>query len=299
MKTLPPGLQAHLDSGTTTLAWCWRIERADGVVMGFTDHDRPLAFLATSFEPETGFAASEIRAGSDMAVDAQDAEGALRSDRITESDILDGRWDNAQVDVWRVNWQDVTQRLLLRRGNIGRIRRGVTAFVAEVRSLSHYLNQTVGRTCQFYCDAELGDVRCGVSFAPGPFAASSAVTATYGDRRFYAGAPVSSFASGWFDNGTVDWTSGANAGRRGEISGHLIAGASASLDLYEQPVRPVATGDSFILRAGCDKRFTTCRSKFGNSVNFRGFPTMPGDELVQRFAAEGDANTGASLVRPE
>ena len=42
MKTLSAALQAHLDSGTTTLAWCWRIERADGVVFGFTDHDRPL-----------------------------------------------------------------------------------------------------------------------------------------------------------------------------------------------------------------------------------------------------------------
>ena len=29
MKALPAGLQAHLDSGATTLAWCWRITRAD------------------------------------------------------------------------------------------------------------------------------------------------------------------------------------------------------------------------------------------------------------------------------
>ena len=44
MKTLSAGLQGHVDSGTTTLAWCWRIERADGVVFGFTDHDRELEF---------------------------------------------------------------------------------------------------------------------------------------------------------------------------------------------------------------------------------------------------------------
>jgi len=40
MKTLTDDLQAHFASGTTTLAWCWRITRADGVVFGFTDHDR-------------------------------------------------------------------------------------------------------------------------------------------------------------------------------------------------------------------------------------------------------------------
>ena len=75
-------------------AWCF----------GFTDHDRSLDLRRHDLEPEFGFAASEIRAGTDLAVDAQDAEGVLTSDRITETDILDGRWDNAAVEVWRVNW---------------------------------------------------------------------------------------------------------------------------------------------------------------------------------------------------
>ena len=87
MKSLTPALQAHLDDGTTTLSWCWRISRSDGVALGFTDHDRTLVFDGTEFEPESGFAASEIRAGSDLAVDAQDATGVLTSDRITETDI--------------------------------------------------------------------------------------------------------------------------------------------------------------------------------------------------------------------
>ena len=145
MKTLSAALQAHLDSGATTLAWCWRIERADGVVFGFTDHDRPLEFGGVTYEPESGFAASEIRSGTDLAVDAQEAEGVLTSDTITETDILDGRWDNAAVEVWRVNWNAVAQRVLMRRGAIGQVRRGRLAFVAEVRSLAHVLNQTVGR----------------------------------------------------------------------------------------------------------------------------------------------------------
>ncbi|WP_121097281.1 DUF2163 domain-containing protein, partial [Roseinatronobacter ekhonensis] len=104
MKSINPDLQAHLDDGTTTLAWCWRIARADGVTFGFTDHDLTLKFDGTDFEPESGLTASEVRSGSDLSVDAQDAEGVLTSDRITETDILDGRWDNAEVEVWRVNW---------------------------------------------------------------------------------------------------------------------------------------------------------------------------------------------------
>ena len=136
MKALSPALQAHLDDGTTTLSWCWRITRADGVTLGFTDHDTVLTFDGTAFEPESGFAASEVRSGSDLSVDAQDAEGVLTSDRITETDIVDGRWDNAAVELWRANWADPSQRVLMRLGAVGQIRRGRMAFVAEVRSLA-------------------------------------------------------------------------------------------------------------------------------------------------------------------
>ena len=83
-----------------------------------------LTFDGTNYEPESGFAASEVRSGSDLSVDAQDAEGVLTSDRITETDIVDGRWDAAQVELWRVNWADTSQRMLMRLGAVGQIRRG-------------------------------------------------------------------------------------------------------------------------------------------------------------------------------
>ena len=203
MKLLPSGMQAHLDDGTTTLAWCWRIERADGETFGFTDHDRPLEIAGMSYEPDTGFAASEIRASADFSVDGQDAEGALRSDRITETDILDGRWDNAAIEVWRVNWEDVAQRVLMRRGNLGQIRRGKQVFVAEVRSLTHFLNQPVGRTYQYYCDAELGDARCGVNLAAASYTASGSVAALSGDRSFTTSG-LGGFALNWFALGRVE-----------------------------------------------------------------------------------------------
>ncbi len=88
--------------------------------MGFTDHDLPLTFEGTQFVPDSGLTAGEVRAGSALEVDAQDAEGVLTSERITETDILDGRWDNATVEVWRVNWQDPGERVLLRYGRAGR-----------------------------------------------------------------------------------------------------------------------------------------------------------------------------------
>lgn len=294
MKSLSPALQAHLDDGTTTLAWCWRITRADGLSFGFTDHDRVLVFEGTQFEPESGFAASEIRAGSDLSVDAQDAEGVLSSDRITETDILDGRWDAAEVELWRVNWADTSQRVLMRRGAVGQIRRGRMAFVAEVRSLAHVLGQTVGRTFQAGCDATLGDARCGVDLEDPAYTANGSVIDSLRDRTFTASG-LSGFASGWFAFGTIDWTSGANSVRRAEVLAHDLVDGIAILTLLEAPVRPCTEGDAFTIRAGCDKRIETCSAKFGNVANFRGFPHIPGQDTILRYASRDGGHEGGVL----
>ncbi len=294
VKALPPALQAHLDEGTTTLAWCWRIVRADGVTLGFTDHDRTLTFDGTEFEPESGLTASEVRSGSDLSVDAQDAQGVLSSDRITETDILDGRWDNAAVEVWRVNWADVGQRLLMRRGAIGQIRRGRLAFVAEVRSLAHVLGQTVGRTFQATCDAALGDARCGVNLEAPALKVIGTIIDLLRDRAFTA-LGLGGFISGWFTFGTLDWTSGANAGRRAEVLSHDLVDGIAILTLLEAPVRAISMSDTFTIRAGCDKRITTCGTKFANVVNFRGFPNIPGQDAVLRYATTDGGHEGAVL----
>jgi uncharacterized phage protein (TIGR02218 family) len=140
----------------------------------------------------------------------------LTSDTITETDILDGRWDNAQVEVWRVNWSAAGQRVLMRRGAIGQVRRGRLAFVAEVRSLAHVLNQTVGRTFQHACDAELGDARCGVDLEAPAFKGTGSVTTLVGDRSLIASG-LAGFAAGWFALGRLTWTGGGQrrACRRG------------------------------------------------------------------------------------
>jgi uncharacterized phage protein (TIGR02218 family) len=294
MKTLSSALQSHLDDGTTTLAWCWRITRSDGVALGFTDHDRALSFDGSDFEPESGFAASEIRAGSDLAVDAQDATGVLTSDRITETDILDGRWDNAAVELWRVNWSDTSQRVLLRRGAVGQIRRGRMAFVAEVRSLAHVLGQTVGRTFQAGCDAALGDARCGIDLENAIYKGAGIVTDLLRDRAFMASG-LAGFDAGWFASGTITWTSGANAGRVTEVLAHGLADAIATLTLLEAPVRAIAEDDGFIARAGCDKRIATCSAKFANVANFRGFPNIPGQDAVLRYASQDGGHEGNVL----
>jgi uncharacterized phage protein (TIGR02218 family) len=294
MKALSSSLVAHISGGATTLAWCWRITRADGAVYGFTDHDRQLTFDGTTFDSESGLIPSELRHGSDLSVDAQDAEGVLSSDRITEADILDGRWDNATVEVFRVNWQDAAQRVLLRTGSIGEIRRGRVSFVAEVRSLAHVLNQQVGRSYQATCDAVLGDSRCRVDLNDPAFRGAGAV-ATVARGRVFTTTALGAFAPAWFAGGVVEWTTGQNAGRRAEVMRHDLNGSIAVLTLLAEPVRAIAAGDGFVVTAGCDKRIETCAGKFANVLNFRGFPDIPGSDTVLRYATAGAGHQGRVL----
>ena len=294
MKNSPNELQEHFASGTTTLAWCWRITRSDRQAFGFTDHDRTLTFDGTDFESEAGLIPSELRQGSELSVDAQDAEGVLSSDRITEADIMDGRWDNAEVEVFRVNWQDPEQRVLLRRGSIGQIRRGRIAFVAEVRSLAHVLGQQVGRAYQAQCDATLGDARCGVDLNH-PVYRGAGTVGSVARRRVISSFDLDAFTAGWFDAGTIEWTSGANTGRRAELMLHEISGSAARLTLFAEAVNDIAPSDAFVAVAGCDKRIETCAARFSNVINFRGFPSIPGQDAILRYATQSGGHNGRVL----
>lgn len=292
MKSLLPSLQAHLDTGATTLAWCWRITRNDGTAFGFTDHDRDLAFDGTTFEAATGFTASEIKDALGLSVDNLEVSSALKSDRLNEDDLAAGLYDDAAIEIWRVNWADTTQRVLMRSGSLGEVSRSGSAFTAEVRGLAHYLQQPKGRLFQSGCDADLGDTSCTVDLTNPAFRGAGSVIAAANNRQFTASG-LDTYASGWFTRGLVTFTSGANAGRAQEVKRHTLAGSTASIELWQPMALAIAPGDDVTITAGCDKQFSTCQARFANAVNFRGFPHMPGSDYVLAIARPGEPVTTA------
>ncbi|MDP1632801.1 MAG: DUF2163 domain-containing protein [Caulobacter sp.] len=53
-------------------------------------------------------------------------------------------------------------------------------------------------------------------------------------------------------------------------------------------------GDHPAFAGGCDKRFSTCSEKFANPLNFRGFPTIPGEDFLTVFPGQGELHDGGS-----
>ena len=293
MKTLPAGMQAHLDSGATTLCWCWKLTRADALTQGFTDHDVTVAFGGVDYEAATGFTASEVQSSLGLAVDNLNLAGALSSAGIDEAALASGLYDNADIEIWRVNWANAAQRVLMRKGNLGEVKRGRSAFEAEVRGLAHRLNQPVGRAFGFSCDADLGDARCTVDLSDPAFHGVGTVTAAADARRFTAGG-LGAFAGGWFSGGKLTWNTGANAGRAMEVKRHALSSGVVSLELWQPMSEGIAAGDTFAITAGCDKQFSTCKAKFANAANFRGFPYMAGNDAAMSYPAQGETLDGGS-----
>jgi uncharacterized phage protein (TIGR02218 family) len=287
MRTLPPGLQAHLDSGTTSLCHCWRITLKSGEKLGFTDHDRTLNFDGTDFEADAGFTASNIDSSLGLSVDNMEAEGALQSLRLDEVRLKTGEFDHAVIEIWRVNWQAVAQRLLLRKGHLGEVTYGDGAFKAEVRGLAHILGQQQGRLYQFGCDATLGDGRCAVNLATAAYRDSGTVAAVEPAALMLSGI---AFTSDWATRGQLTFTSGAAIGKSVSVKRQRQIGGLTRVEVWQALPFTVAVGDAVQLQAGCDKQFSTCRTKFSNGINFRGHPHMPGTDFVVGFASANDPN---------
>lgn len=278
MRTLDPALQSHLASGITTLCLCWRLTLKSGEKMGFTDHDVSLNFEGTDFEAQSGFTGSEIESSIGLSVDNLEATGALSSDQISETRIRAGDFDHALVELWRVNWQDVSQRVLERKGHLGEVTYGQGKFTAELRGLAHVLNQPKGRLFQHGCDALLGDGRCGVNVGLSQYSVNGTISALRENGIDVSGA--GDFADDWFSRGLAR----VDGNRSMEIRTHKLVGDLARIEFWSVPKLALTVGDNVTLIAGCDKQFSTCRDKFSNAANFRGFPTMPGTDFLLKIA---------------
>ncbi len=269
MRLLPPGLQAHLDSGTTTLCHCWRVTLKSGEKLGFTDHDHDLNFDGTLFEAGAGFTASSIESSAGLSIDNMEAEGALQSNRLDEARLRAGDFDHAEIEVWRVNWVNVAQRIIMRKGHLGEITYGDNAFNAEVRGLSHLLSQQRGRLFQFGCDANLGDARCSLNLNVSAFTASGQIAAVEPAALILSGI---GFADDWATRGILNFSSGAATGKSVAVKRQRNVGALTRVDLRQALSFLVNVGDAVQLVAGCDKQFETCKAKFSNADKFSWLP---------------------------
>lgn len=274
MKTVSANLKAHLEGEYLTVCTLWKITRMDAQVFGFTDNSRDVVYGGVTYEAASGHTPSNIKTTSNLGVDNLEVQSVLDSASITEADIQAGLWDFATVEIMLVNYLSLADgHMMLRKGWMGNVKTGRSEFVAELRGMMQPLQQTIGRLYLPACDAALGDVRCGVTL--GTYTVTGSVTTATSSRVFTDTARTE--PDGYFDGGLITWTSGDNDTYQMEVKSSTAAGV---ITLQQGMPNDTTIGDTYSLSAGCDKTLATCKAKFSNVVNFRGFPHVPGTDKM-------------------
>lgn len=254
-------------------AFCWRLERCDGATIGLTSHDRALRIDGLGYAPAPGITPSAILRGGDPGSDVADVNGVLTSAALSAADLAAGRWDGASVRLFLTEWTEPgTLQLELARGTLGSIEQSGERFSAALRGLGTLLDRPVAPATSPTCRARLGDAACTVDLRRRQSVA--ALVSISGDAATFAG-----LAAGAYPFGQLRWLGGPCAG----ITQMIVDQADDLLMLAEPPPFPVAPGTRALLTEGCDKRLATCSGRFGNAINFRGEPFLPGIDLLTRY----------------
>ena len=293
MAGMDAAFRAHVETGLTTLCRCWAVTRRDGVTHGFTDHDQTLAFEGLSFKADTGLSALALQQSTGLSVDNTEVMGALSDASIREADVEAGRYDEADIRCWLVNWADVSVRWLQFRGTLGEMTRAGGAFRAELRGLTEALNRPIGRVFQKPCTAVLGDPSCAFDLAV-PGYRDDRPAEMVEARQGFLWSDLQGFEPGWFARGRLDVLSGEAARLWGIVKRDELTDAGRLVSLWEPLRAQVSPGDMVRLTAGCDKRMETCRLKFNNLLNYQGFPDIPGEDWVMAVPRQSGVNTGGS-----
>lgn len=221
-----------------------------------------------------------------LSVDNSEALGVLSDAGVREPDILAGKFDGALVEALLVNWEAPSQRIMLFRGVMGEIERAGGSFKAELRGLTEALNQPQGQVYQSPCAAILGDGACRVDISGRRYSREADITGIFGTLVELTSSFHDLF-DGWFDHGQLIVIAGAGAGATQIVKADRVGAATRSIELWDALPQEIVSGDRVRLVAGCDKRIETCRGKFANVINFRGFPHLPGDDWLLAYPRGG------------
>lgn len=266
-------MSGGLDDPLCTLAFCWRLERRDGVTIGLTSHDRDMEIGGMLYRAAPGIAPSAIRGGISLEGEDSDLNGALTSGAISEADLTAGRWDGAAVELRLTHWEAPGMLwMLLARGEMGAVAQSGGAFTAEMIGAGAVLNAPVAPSTSPDCRARLGDRQCRVDMA----GRRRIVTVTGVEDGVVL---VEGLEPGAYAYGGLRWMSGANAG----MAQGVVDNDASSVTLNDAPAFAVVAGTLAMLTEGCDRQMATCSGRFGNAVNFRGEPYLPGMDLLTRY----------------
>ncbi len=266
-------MRVFFDRELDTVATFWRIYRRDGAALAFTSHDRDLTFGGITHRAAPGMIPAAIRLTVELSNDSAEAQGVLHHDSIREEELAAGLFDEAAIEIGAVDWTTLDHATLYS-GQIGRIEDNQTQFTAELRSTKSLLERDLVPRTSPTCRAEFCGQGCGLSAVRfTTFRMIDAIDPETNRVRF----------SGLIGENYVDGRLRFMSGPQTGLAFGIIDADADWLTLDRPLLAGTATGARAELREGCDHTFATCVGRFANSINFRGEPFLPGNDLLSRY----------------
>lgn len=220
-------LRAWLKGETLQYAICVKLVTPApfSVVMGFTTWDIDIVYNGVTYEANNAIVGSAVSSNIGTGVDNMEVTGLLESTGLTDEDIMSGKYDNSRLTLFVVNPADLTM-LDMRpiAGVLGDFKTDNNKFIVELRSLTQLMSQQVGDNLLPTCMARFGDRRCkfdtvgGVDSVGNPVRSVGTVTVVEDQYNLKFSGIVST--GGFYTNGMVQFTSGANTNIKREIKVH-------------------------------------------------------------------------------
>jgi uncharacterized phage protein (TIGR02218 family) len=286
MKAASVALAAHIAQGQTTLATCLKLTRLDGTVLGITEHDVDLVFSAVTYRAQAGFTKFNLSAKPNGDASTQQIKGMIDDTYITAADIRARKYDYAAVEVFMVNWSDLTQgRILLSTGKLGVFTLNEYEFTVDLYGLSYRLTQTGGELLSRDCRVDFGSPLC----APGgalddattidSLMQSGTVATTDGFKTLtFTGL---SDTGKPFAGGLLTWLTGNNQNLSIEVAS--IDFGTSTITLYLKAFLAIQVGDTFKMQPACDHSLSICAGVWNNAKNFQAEPNVPGDDSLLNY----------------
>ena len=163
MRDLTQNQKQSLAPHTSTLCWAWRLQRKDGLLLGFTDHDKPIEIDGLVYEPHNGFDGGVFEQDIGFSINSAQINSVFSSDAITEDDLRSGLYDAAEIDLFRLDWMAPSEPIHMSHWVFGDVQFGKSGFEVELVGRASKLDRSTGRVFSRHCDAEFGDSRCQIN----------------------------------------------------------------------------------------------------------------------------------------
>lgn len=254
-----------------TAAWCVRIVTVSGPTIRLTTYPFDLTMSnATVYETDSGYEATAYSSNANMSAASIDIEGFVGVAGITRDQIASGVFDNARVYIFKCDYlSPVEDYEPVTAGLFGKTTISDDRYRVEGMALVDALSQSIGMSVTPGCQRTFGDAGCGIVLTSVDVVGS--VTHVTSATVFRDSSRTE--AADWFGAGTLEFTSGQNAGLP-KLMVQAYA-ADGTITVVEPPYYTPQVGDTYVMVPGCRKRGSDCKDKWSNKVNFLGFEDIP------------------------